>query len=92
MSGQRIEELEGVSPERGVRPDGGPPTEDEKTIAKHDPEEGAQPEPKQVDVPPDGGYGWVCVVSSALINAHTWGVNSVLSHTKLVAIYANWCF
>ncbi|PSS20150.1 hypothetical protein M430DRAFT_90544, partial [Amorphotheca resinae ATCC 22711] len=26
--------------------------------------------------PPDGGYGWVCVVCVALMNAHTWGVNS----------------
>ncbi len=30
-----------------------------------------------VDVPPNGGYGWVCVACSALINAHTWGLNSV---------------
>lgn len=29
------------------------------------------------DVPPDGGYGWVCSVSLLFINAHTWGVNSV---------------
>jgi hypothetical protein len=29
------------------------------------------------DVPPDGGYGWVCTVCMFLINAHTWGVNSV---------------
>lgn len=28
------------------------------------------------DVPPNGGYGWVCVVCVALINAHTWGINS----------------
>ena len=28
------------------------------------------------DVPPDGGYGWVCTACVALINAHTWGVNS----------------
>ena len=29
------------------------------------------------DVPPDGGYGWVCCACVFLINAHTWGVNSV---------------
>lgn len=29
------------------------------------------------DVPPDGGYGWICTVCMFLINAHTWGVNSV---------------
>ena len=29
------------------------------------------------DEPPDGGYGWVCVACCALINAHTWGINSV---------------
>ncbi len=35
------------------------------------------PEKKaDVDVPPDGGYGWVCVVCVALINGHTWGINS----------------
>ncbi|KPI37866.1 putative transporter MCH2 [Cyphellophora attinorum] len=27
-------------------------------------------------LPPDGGYGWVCVVCNACINAHTWGINS----------------
>lgn len=29
------------------------------------------------DVPPNGGYGWVCVACCFLINAHTWGLNSV---------------
>lgn len=29
------------------------------------------------DVPPDGGYGWVCVICVFWINAHTWGINSV---------------
>ena len=31
----------------------------------------------QSDVPPDGGYGWVCVACVFWINAHTWGINSV---------------
>ncbi|KAH7095505.1 major facilitator superfamily domain-containing protein [Paraphoma chrysanthemicola] len=31
---------------------------------------------KEVDVPPNGGYGWVCVAACATINAHTWGLNS----------------
>ncbi|KAF9888174.1 hypothetical protein FE257_009169 [Aspergillus nanangensis] len=26
--------------------------------------------------PPDGGYGWVCTVAAATINAHSWGFNS----------------
>lgn len=25
----------------------------------------------------EGGYGWVCVVCTFLINVHTWGINSV---------------
>jgi hypothetical protein len=29
------------------------------------------------DVPPNGGFGWVCVVCLHLINGHTWGLNSV---------------
>lgn len=29
------------------------------------------------DIPPDGGYGWVCTACVFLINAHTWGINSV---------------
>ena len=26
-------------------------------------------------VPPDGGYGWICVACVFLVNAHTWGLN-----------------
>ncbi|KKA26890.1 hypothetical protein TD95_003264 [Thielaviopsis punctulata] len=26
--------------------------------------------------PPNGGYGWICTACVALINAHTWGLNS----------------
>ena len=29
---------------------------------------------KEKDVPPDGGYGWVCVACVAMINAHSWGM------------------
>lgn len=29
------------------------------------------------DVPPDGGYGWVCVACCFTVNAMTWGVNTV---------------
>ncbi|KAJ5089507.1 hypothetical protein N7532_008191 [Penicillium argentinense] len=28
------------------------------------------------DIPPDGGYGWICVACVFWINAHTWGINS----------------
>jgi hypothetical protein len=31
---------------------------------------------------PEGGYGWVCVVSIFLINAHTWGINGVCHFQK----------
>jgi hypothetical protein len=30
-----------------------------------------------VDEIPEGGYGWVCTFACAVINAHTWGMNSV---------------
>jgi MFS family permease len=39
-------------------------------------EEAVMEEEKKVDVPPNGGYGWVCVAACATINAHTWGLNS----------------
>lgn len=38
----------------------------------------------QVDIPPNGGYGWVCTACVFWSNAHTWGMNSAwgifLSH------------
>jgi hypothetical protein len=38
-------------------------------------------EPKDLNsiepIPPNGGYGWVCTLGVCLINAHTWGINSV---------------
>lgn len=34
---------------------------------------------------PDGGYGWVCVACSMMINAHTWG--TVASYGVVLAYY-----
>lgn len=31
---------------------------------------------KVCNEPADGGYGWVCTVAAAVINAHSWGFNS----------------
>ena len=39
----------------------------------------------EVDEPPDGGYGWVCVMCTFFINAHTWGINS--SYGVFLAYY-----
>ncbi|KAI6778356.1 MFS general substrate transporter [Emericellopsis cladophorae] len=36
----------------------------------------AEQSPPTVAPPPNGGYGWVCVLCVAVINAHTWGINS----------------
>lgn len=30
--------------------------------------------------PPDGGYGWVCVAACFMINCFTWGIVSVCSN------------
>lgn len=31
----------------------------------------------QEDVPPDGGYGWICVAACFTVNCFTWGTVSV---------------
>lgn len=48
-----------------------------RTVSGGDLEATPQMDEKTVDVPPDGGYGWVCVACVFLINGHTWGLNSV---------------
>lgn len=45
-------------------PNAGPQTENEPEAERKDSQ------------PPNGGYGWVCTICVALINAHTWGINS----------------
>lgn len=51
------------------------PIDDEP--ANTDPEQAQSPARIEVEPPPDGGYGWVCVMCVFLVNAHTWGINSV---------------
>ncbi|KAG8626094.1 hypothetical protein KVT40_006495 [Elsinoe batatas] len=45
------------------------------------------PPPNHVDTPPNGGYGWLCTLCVALINAHTWGINS--SYGVFLSYYLN---
>ncbi|KAI9782849.1 MAG: hypothetical protein M1835_003926 [Candelina submexicana] len=58
----------------------------EKTIAEEPTSEQVSvPTAEPSDVPPDGGYGWVCVACTFAINAHTWGLNS--SYGVFLAYY-----
>lgn len=60
---------------RGLRTGGNINIESDKSVRPITPEP-AEEGPASPPPPPDGGYGWVCVVCVALINAHTWGLNS----------------
>ena len=53
---------------KSIRPNKDQSQEVEKARQSDDPE---------LDIPPDGGYGWLCVACIFLVNAHTWGLNSV---------------
>jgi hypothetical protein len=56
------------------------PSENDPTdnkLVNTDPEQAQPPAHTEVEPPPDGGYGWVCVMCVFLVNAHTWGINSV---------------
>ncbi|KAF4631551.1 hypothetical protein G7Y89_g6580 [Cudoniella acicularis] len=57
------------------RHDGAVSVDSEKYVGTNNLEQ-TQAEVKIADVPPDGGYGWICVACVSLINGHTWGLNS----------------
>lgn len=46
---------------------------------------------EQEDIPPDGGYGWVCTLCVFLINFNTWGVNSVSTSIRTQSILKHLC-
>lgn len=38
----------------------------------------------------EGGYGWVCVVCTFLMNAHTWGINAVRLQIISFSVTLDW--
>lgn len=41
---------------------------------------------QQDPIPPDGGYGWVCVGACCAVNCFTWGTVSVSRNQPLGAV------
>ena len=39
--------------------------------------------------PPDGGYGWVCMVAVFFINGFTWGIIAVSRDTTVGLAFSN---
>ena len=37
------------------------------------------------DVPPNGGYGWVCTACVFMLTAYSWGLNSI-SHPQRTSL------
>ena len=76
-----MKEQEGVQPpsklNRGsASKEDGSPSHSEETIAGPGADQPPIEKKEEIEEPPDGGYGWVCVACCFLINAHTWGINS----------------
>lgn len=65
-----------MSPDRGILSTGTnprPSSASEQTPENLSPIEKVE---SHKDVPPNGGYGWVCTGAVLALNAHTWGINS----------------
>jgi hypothetical protein len=77
MATRATEKYNGIDCGQENRADGNTSMDSEKAIEAGEPDHTPQGGTKLLDVPPDGGYGWVCTACVFLINAHTWGVNSV---------------
>lgn len=54
------------------------PTDYEMETLEH------EPYPDKI---PEGGYGWVCVICTFFINAHTWGINSVCGRGTVIYFF-----
>lgn len=64
---------------------GQPPSISDSNNEKQPSSSSSSPPVRDPAEPPDGGYGWVCVLCVAIINAHTWGINS--SYGVFLAFY-----
>ncbi len=74
--GDEAGDIEGINPHLDHENHGEKSIRSSKSTSTIEPEASPAPPSKAADVPPDGGYGWVCVACVFLINGHTWGVNS----------------
>lgn len=74
-----------ISPTASANKPNSCPTSSGTRIAGPDAGQPQVEEKIEVDEPPNGGYGWVCVACTFAINAHTWGINS--SYGVFLAYY-----
>ncbi len=88
---QRSEGLDAIDPECQGEENEHFSLSSEKTTSAHE-SEPTHTVVQKVDVPPDGGYGWVVVACVSVINAHTWGINSVCARYSHVTFYCLECF
>lgn len=87
MSANRLNPKASIQPKDPQRANGHRiETDGEKMVIPPDAEQ-AETVKEKVDPPPNGGYGWVCVVCVFCINAHTWGINSVRSLPILLEVF-----
>lgn len=79
------DKVENPASARGFGENYSPYQGSEATIGGSDVEQPRMNEKEEVQEPPNGGYGWICVAATFFINAHTWGINS--SYGVFLAYY-----